>query len=676
MDYSAEGDFNVCPWRDIMRIILLFVMFFLIVSLFSMLSNRKFGKCVPVALISSILLVYFTQFIFKTFKVGYYMLIAAALFGAVLLVIGIKKDASKAGRVIFTNGFFCFATIFLIVMIMDYQRAFRSWDEFSHWGMMTKEMVRLDGWYTQGASRLLVHKDYPPFGSIFETMWCYFLGGFSESTAYKALHVLLLSLLTPPTADLFENKKTRKPLFRVILGIVSAFLVNIGVVGLIGSLDVLRGFVTIYKDLLMSMLFVYGLVIVGTSPMFADKTEQSQEASLGQSSWAAKLGINTGFDLFDVVSLVLVSAALVLTKQMGLALDVVIWAYFILRKITCDTLPMKKRIISSGISIGAMAVFTVISQKIWNAYVAANGITGQFTVSMIDMDKVREMLADSYGLVPMRQVFNKYIHALVERNLASLPVNITYASSFLVVLLIIFLIWKFSDKFFTTKDAVNLAIALFCGTVGYAFAMGYTFLFIFDISEIGEMAYYERYLGAYFMAEMLALIIIAFNVMIKSANKTLTAVLSVLAGFMILANGYNLSTLVPGGLDPVPEIEARRIAGLIEANSEGQMGTYVLSQDTIKTQYYVNYFCDDAAVMLRYANVLDADYSDAQVKKDIIGMVLEGELLYIKDINENFNKAMKDVLKESGIDQLYCDHLYRIYHQEDGSVKLELVAGL
>ena len=661
-----------------MRIILLFLLFFLVVSFLSILSNRKFGKCVPVALISSILIVFYTQFIFKTFKVGYFIVIALALAGAVALVITAKRDSGKISRLIFTNGFYCFAAIFLIVMVMDYQRPFRSWDEFSHWGMMTKEMVRLDGWYTQDASRLLVHKDYPPFGSIFEAMWCYFAGGFSESTAYKALHVLLLSLLTPPCADMFESKKKRKMIVRIVFSFVCALLANVAAIGVIGSLDVLRGFVTIYKDLLMSILFAYGLIIVGTSNMFEERENGAPVSDKGSKfkTLLAKAGLDTGIDWFDMISLLLISTALVLTKQMGLALDVVIWAYFILRKITCNTCKLKKRFLPTAICVAAMGIVTMISKKIWDAYVASNGITGQFNVSMIDMSKVREMLADSYGLVPMRQVFNKYIDALFARNLVALPVNITYATSFLVVCVFIFVIWKFSEGIFSKKDAVNLMLSLLCGTVGYAFAMGYTFLFIFDISEIGEMAYYERYLGAYFMAEVLALVIIAVNVAIKASNRTLTASLSIALGFMILANGYNIASLVPGGLAPLPEIESRRIADLIENNSEGSMGTYVLSQDTIKTQYYVNYFCDDAAVMLRYANVLDADYSDAQVKKDIIGMVLEGELLYIKDINENFNKAMKDVLKDSNLDQLYCDHLYRIYHNEDGSVKLELIAGI
>lgn len=726
-----------------MRLCLLFVIFVLMTSLVSMISGKKFGKVVPVVLISSTLFVYYTGFIFNTFKVGYLIIIAAAVAGAVMLFMGIKKDSKRARELILTNGFYCFIAIFLVVTVMDYHRSFRNWDEFSHWGVMVKEMLRLDGFYTQDASRLLVHKDYPPFGSIFETIWCYFAGGYSESVAYKALHFLILSLVLPVATDLMpkitssvcrENKKARSINFERILSVFTnlsiAVLSTIGLVAIISSFDAIHGFDTIYQDIPMAIILVYGLVLIMTSDMFSTKIlECKPDGSDLKQSLSEKLFDKYGIDLFEIIALILVSISLVLMKQIGIAFDVVIWFYFVLRFVIRDSFSIKKRILTSGVCVAIMAVATVISEKMWKINVASFGITGQFDVKGIDIKMVREIFADSYGIVPMREVLNKYIHALLERNLTTLPVNITYFSAIFIVPLLILVVYKLSDGFVKIKDAIILGVSLFCGAVGYALVMGFTFLFLFDYSEIKDLAYYERYLGTYFLAEML--VVVLFMLYAAFSNRRLEEYCSkdiednnevenevdnevnsevknevnnetneakcvqaskngqcisreciikvcfgIVVAFLIFANGYNLSVVMPDSYDPVPEIEARRIAALIEKNSDGQVGTFIVSEDTIESQYYVNYFCDDAEVMLSYAPIVNADYSDEQTKNDIVGMVLQGELLYVKDLSDGFNDAMKDVCKASNLKQIYAEHLYRVIHCDDGSTKLEMLAGL
>lgn len=50
------------------------------------LSGKKFGKCIPVSMISVVLILYISQFIFHTFNVGYVLIIIWACAFAILLV--------------------------------------------------------------------------------------------------------------------------------------------------------------------------------------------------------------------------------------------------------------------------------------------------------------------------------------------------------------------------------------------------------------------------------------------------------------------------------------------------------------------------------------------------------------------------------------------------------------
>ena len=80
-----------------------------------------------------------------------------------------------------------------MALIIDYGRHFTHWDELMHWGKMTQEMLRLDKFYTDPASELLVHKYYPPGVPIFEMLWCRMSGGWSEAGQTMSLHFLIFS---------------------------------------------------------------------------------------------------------------------------------------------------------------------------------------------------------------------------------------------------------------------------------------------------------------------------------------------------------------------------------------------------------------------------------------------------------------------------------------------------
>lgn len=158
-------------------------------------NKKSFGISLPATLTGTVLLAYFSQLLFHTFNIGIYVCIAVAVSAVILLILK-RKDRDFISRC-FSEGFFVFLAICLFFLVMDYGRWLSEWDEYSHWGKMVKEMFRLDRFYSEPQSNLLVHKDYPPFAVIFEMLWCRFSGGYSAGGATMALHILGFSMVLP-----------------------------------------------------------------------------------------------------------------------------------------------------------------------------------------------------------------------------------------------------------------------------------------------------------------------------------------------------------------------------------------------------------------------------------------------------------------------------------------------
>ena len=163
-------------WSYIISFIAPLAYFLFLTAFLVCLTKRSFGKCLVLGMMLSAFLLFFSQLIFGTFMVGFVIGVICAVAAIPLGVIK-RKDFSKFKELYFTSGFVVFLVLYIVVYIYDLNRGFSRWDELSHWGMMVKEMVRLDKFYFAKESNLLVHKDYPPIMGLFETFWLKLCGG-------------------------------------------------------------------------------------------------------------------------------------------------------------------------------------------------------------------------------------------------------------------------------------------------------------------------------------------------------------------------------------------------------------------------------------------------------------------------------------------------------------------
>ena len=149
--------------------------------------KKKFIKVLPITLMFIVFPLFISGVVFSTFKIGIMInLLYCLCFIPYLLI---KKENRKEFKDNYLSlGLIAFFVLYVFVYLFDLNRNFTVWDEFSHWGVMLKEMLRLDNFYSVTKSTLMVHKDYPPVLQLFEFFWIKLCGSYREAYAIKALH--------------------------------------------------------------------------------------------------------------------------------------------------------------------------------------------------------------------------------------------------------------------------------------------------------------------------------------------------------------------------------------------------------------------------------------------------------------------------------------------------------
>jgi len=494
-----------------------FVFFVLLNTVTVSLTKNKFGICLPFTMILSVIVLYFSQLLLGTFVIGMLLLLAVAVFGLIVLIVR-KKEIYP---LVATNGFIAFVAIYCIFAVLDFHRNFYDFDEFWHWGMMVKEMLRLDKFYCVKESTLLIHKDYPPFLAIFEMLWCRLSGAYAEGGVTMSLHVFSFSMLVLPLSEKIftEQKKVRR-------SFADAMLVGAVIFLLVASFDVANTINTILVDIPVAIVFAYAMLLVMTEACYGTK--------------------------FGFARFIAALAALLMVKQVGLAMFfVVLFAYVIFLFYT----KTEKRLVPA---VGSFIAAVLIPGGIyytWASYVkrlnvsdirSVDGGSGQFDLGQIDF---RQYLYAVTGKTQdlASETFLHLMQAFLKENVAD-GFPVTYYSAFLWICLALFLMARFFPIKFPKRKAFLLGTVLFVGTAGFAFMLSVLFLFCFLPDEMQELRGYGRYVDSYLIGEVLLLFILCLQYIYdgkESSFKKRDRIFLTSAVMLICINPTNLIHVIP-----------------------------------------------------------------------------------------------------------------------------------
>lgn len=217
----------------------------------SLLTKRRF----EITLAPAIFIIIFVLYCFGLIgmlKIGLYLTYIlvglSVLFCVYKIFIEVKKSSVKGNDVfqlLFPPSFFVFLAICVVIWYSTRNQKLARWDEFSHWGLVVKNMFVFDAFGSIPQATTLF-KGYPPGMTLFKYWLAKFNSQFVELNLMRAVGIFIVSLLLP----IMKNVKSKDYLKTVLLG------------GLIYLLPFSFYFLpspytSVYVDLPMGLMFAY-----------------------------------------------------------------------------------------------------------------------------------------------------------------------------------------------------------------------------------------------------------------------------------------------------------------------------------------------------------------------------------------------------------------------------------
>ncbi len=605
-----------------------FLFFSLLNALTVSLSKKPFGKCLPLTMILSAFVMFFSQLLLKTFQPGGVMLLLLLAGSLAFIWFNWRKKDSSFKKNYLSYGFWAFLAVYLLYLWIDFGRNFDAWDEFSHWGIMVKEMLRTDRFYSEDLSHLLVHKEYPPFVAVFEMLWCQICGRYSEMAVSMAIHVFSLSLLVPGLMEDGMERRGRKALG---LGFFFAILFIL----VISAFDVYGIFHTIYTDMFMPVLYVYCMSLILTGDVR-----------------------NTGFGRICFVCSL---TALILSKQMAAAFVMLVWLTYFMMVFTEEK--GWKRSLGKYITMVLALVLPAVNYGIWRNYTRSLGLTGQFDLGQVNIKTILAILTGN-GTRTQTDTWKAYFGALFQRSVFAGITPMTYVSSFFVALLLLYVIWRFLDSSMEKRQALGLGLVFTCGTLGYAFTMFVLYMFCFAESEMVILASYERYMDSYVVSEFLILLILA----VRAAERRFAGMITpknvalFLCGSTVVLGPAKLYNLSPQAMKGNPAGMYYDLARTLVSNTEYGSSVLLLSTGGMpQNEYYINYFADGREISLTCAYEIPDFMEEGYV--ELIQDTLERmDYAFVINTSEEMDSALADL---TGGVKLKENCVYQVEHTGD-----------
>ena len=606
-------------------------------------TKKKFGFCIPFTLIISSLTLYFSQLLCNTYRVGYYALLAAALFGIVSFII-ISVKEKRITENYFSTGFWVFLIIFAFYVVVDLNRTFLIFDEYYFWGPALKESLRLDSFYSDPSANLWmsIHKDYPPFMTVFEVLWCKLGRGFSESGATLSVHVFNLGILLCWPIEKISEKLHKNPFWKMLY----AFMFLIMFLMLILFLDPYgeRVSTSILVDITVPLLFVASMFIIYSKEAYGS--------------------------VFGVVSVSAIFSAVLLTKQAGIFFVLTAELYLMIKVIFGRTRTPGKKV--RNILLGPIPIaVSLLVQQTWKYNISGLEIEGQFAPETITVKDYLDVLTgNTTGL--QHETVSNYFRALFNLPISSVKwLPVTYFVGFIIVIALVIVIGIFFKRTFSKGEAWNIGITLTVGTVGYACAMAVSYAFFFNEGEMKILASYERYMSMFLMGEILFLVWVLID---NLSHKTgvfsdLRKMVPIAGCAVLLFDPLNVRFILPQGVREDIRAPYRNDAGFVEAVTSPDEKIFVLyDNNTVSPhwwgayQAYMQYFLNDRFISRRAVEAFSYDYSDPSVKNYILDVLDECDSIYVRNANAGFNEAFGKNVSGGEFDE---NTVYRIVKDTD-----------
>lgn len=474
-----------------MKTIFVFLFIIILASAIAIHFKHRIEETIVVAIMGVILVLYFSGLVCGgNLLPGVYICLLLGG-GALLYVVksiitdrdGIKTYCLVPGLLIY---FFLFGWIWYI----NRYRVFSSWDEFSHWGLVVKNMDFFD-WFGNHPLSTVSFQGYPPATAL----WQYFIGklygGFYEGHVYQATGWLVASLCMP-VASRLEWKSIFRAFFSVCFLIAVPMIFN-------GSYLVL-----LYVDVLLGILLGY-ILYCG----FYSKSK----------------------DVFYYVNIGIALCVLTITKASGTFLALVAIAViqgyeFVNEAEEKQEISIKRNLI---ILIGFLAA-VFVGKMTWSLYLNLTETGEAWNTSSMTISNIFNLILGK-GEEYQYTTISNFLNALGETDFNSYIFNMRYVSWVVVAMALFFVLNRL------VKEKARLRFYAWGSMIGLAvYTVGLMLLYVFTYTEYEavNLASFQRYLATYFVTLAYFISGVLFIEVNKRKNQFVKKTIMAASGVLLL----------------------------------------------------------------------------------------------------------------------------------------------
>lgn len=280
-----------------------------------------------------------------------------------------------------TFGFFLFIFFYLFNWYLNRHRLISSWDEFSHWGLVAKNMFHFNQ-FGSIPEATTYFKGYPPATALFQYFWNVVSGKFAEENLFISMNILHFALILPYFAK-FKFKH------------VKSGLLYFGLICIVSLTFFDTFFTTIYVDATLAILFVYILFTY-----FSETTY----------SLLSKINLGMAFFVFPLI------------KAAGTGLAVIA-----LMIILIDIIVIKKKLLEKNnlYLLFSSCLAILVAKKTWSLYLISVNANEAWNTSKLTVSSVLGFY-NSQGQPYQYQTYSNFIHAVFKEPLHPNIFNMTF----------------------------------------------------------------------------------------------------------------------------------------------------------------------------------------------------------------------------------------------------------
>ena len=174
--------------------------------------KKKFAESLAPAFMLHIILVLLSGMLFHKLSIGIW---GGVILSILVIIISIKRAQKVKCSVDYKwkSDIVIFSIFYILCFLINIEKRFLFWDEYTHWGMFVKEALRLDALYVE-SEMIFWHKDYISATALFEVIICSIIGRFSEASVFFAIQLFTFSMIFQIFSFIPECKKDTSLIYK------------------------------------------------------------------------------------------------------------------------------------------------------------------------------------------------------------------------------------------------------------------------------------------------------------------------------------------------------------------------------------------------------------------------------------------------------------------------------